>query len=134
MLRMATLGGADALGRPDLGHLAPGARADFFLFDPRRPKSVPVHDPVSTLVYSGGEQNVVTTVAAGRVVLEDGRFVSVDEAALLERAQQAALALASRSGADRLIRDRPAVRALAPEGRPARGRPEASRTAAGRPV
>jgi 5-methylthioadenosine/S-adenosylhomocysteine deaminase len=98
MLRMATVGGADALGRADLGHLASGMQADFFVFDPRQPKSVPSHDPISTLVYSGGEANVTTTVAAGRVVLEGGRFTGVDERQLLARAQTAATDLAGRSG------------------------------------
>jgi 5-methylthioadenosine/S-adenosylhomocysteine deaminase len=98
ILRMATVGGADALHRADLGYLAPGMRADFFLFDPRRPKSTPLHDPISTLVYTGAEQNVVTTVAAGRVVLEDGRITAVDEGELLERAQQAAEGLARKAG------------------------------------
>ncbi|MFN8636720.1 MAG: amidohydrolase [Chloroflexota bacterium] len=98
ILRMATVGGADALHRADLGYLAPGMQADFFLFDPRRPKSTPLHDPISTLVYTGGEQNVVTTVAAGRVVLEDGEIVTANEAELLERAQQAAERLARTAG------------------------------------
>jgi 5-methylthioadenosine/S-adenosylhomocysteine deaminase len=97
ILRMATVGGADALHRPDLGYLAPGMRADFFLFDPRHAKSTPLHDPISTLVYTGGEHNVVTTVAAGRVVLEDGKIATVDEGALLERAQEAAGRLARRA-------------------------------------
>jgi 5-methylthioadenosine/S-adenosylhomocysteine deaminase len=95
---MATVGGADALHRPDLGHLAPGMRADFFLFDPRHAKSTPLHDPISTLVYTGGEQNVVTTVAAGRVVLEDGTIVTADEPELLARAQAAAERLARQAG------------------------------------
>lgn len=107
VLRLATLGGADALGRADLGSLAAGQRADFFLFDPRHPKSVPLHDPISTLVYSGGEHNVVTTVAAGRVVLENGRIATVDEADLLDRAQRAAVALAQRAGTSELVRNRP---------------------------
>ncbi len=98
ILRMATVGGADALHRPDLGYLAPGMRADFFLFDPRHAKSIPLHDPISTLVYTGGEQNVVTTVAAGRVVLEDGVITTVDESDLLARAQDAAERLAVRAG------------------------------------
>jgi 5-methylthioadenosine/S-adenosylhomocysteine deaminase len=100
ILRMATVGGADAIHRPDLGHLAPGMRADFFLFDPRHAKSTPLHDPISTLVYTGGEHNVVTTVAAGRIVLEDGKITAVNEAEMLERAQHAAerLATAARSG------------------------------------
>ncbi len=109
ILSMATAGGADALGRADLGRIAPGMRADFFLFDPRHPKSVPLHDPISTLVYSGGQANVVTTVAAGRVVLEDGRFTEVDEAALLARAQAVAEDLARRAGADALVRRRRAT-------------------------
>lgn len=98
ILRMATVGGADAIHRKDVGYLAPEMRADFFLFDPRHPKSMPMHDPISTLVYTGSEQNVVTTVAAGRVVLEDGKITGVNEAELLERAQEAAERLAVRSG------------------------------------
>ena len=98
ILRMATVGGADALGRSDVGYLASGMQADFFLFDPRHPKSIPVHDPISTLVYSGGEANVTTTVAAGQVILHEGRFTRVDEQALLDRAQQAAVALSERAG------------------------------------
>jgi 5-methylthioadenosine/S-adenosylhomocysteine deaminase len=98
ILRMATVGGADALHRPDLGSLEPGKRADFFLFDPRRPKSTPLHDPISTLVYTGGEQNVVTTVAAGRVILEDGAITTVNEGELLARAQAAADRLARQAG------------------------------------
>jgi 5-methylthioadenosine/S-adenosylhomocysteine deaminase len=103
ILRLATVGGADALGRKDVGHLAPGMRADFFLFDPRQPKSVPLHDPISTLVYSGGQQNVVTTVAAGRVVLEDGSFTDADERDILARAQAVATELSRRAGTDSIV-------------------------------
>jgi 5-methylthioadenosine/S-adenosylhomocysteine deaminase len=98
ILRMATVGGADALHRPDLGSLETGKQADFFLFDPRRPKSTPLHDPISTLVYTGGEHNVVTTVAAGRVILEDGRITTVNEGEILARAQARAERLAQQAG------------------------------------
>ena len=106
ILRMATVGGADALGRTDLGHLAPDMRADFFIFDPRRPRSTPLHDPVSTLVYSGGQSNVITTVAAGQIVLENGRFTRVNEQDLLGQAQELAVDLSRRAGTDRLLRGR----------------------------
>src|SRR5207249_7379171 len=53
-LRLATSGGAAALGRDDFGTLEVGKRADLFIFDPRHARSIPVHDPISTLVYSGG--------------------------------------------------------------------------------
>jgi len=106
MLRMATVGGADALGRSDLGQLAPGMRADFFIFDPRQPKSTPTHDPISTLVYSGGEANVRTTVAAGRVILDDGRIVRVNENLLLDRVQAAASDLSRRAGTTAIVERR----------------------------
>src|SRR5206468_12723594 len=47
-LRLATSGGAAALGRDDFGTLEVGKRADLFIFDPRHARSIPVHDPIST--------------------------------------------------------------------------------------
>jgi 5-methylthioadenosine/S-adenosylhomocysteine deaminase len=84
---VATSGGAAALGRDDFGSLEPGKCADLFLFDPLHAKSIPVHDPISTLVYSSGEVNVRTTIVGGRVVLDDRRIVGVNEDAILEEAQ-----------------------------------------------
>jgi 5-methylthioadenosine/S-adenosylhomocysteine deaminase len=97
-LRMATSGGAAALGRQDFGTLEVGKRADLFIFDPVHAKSIPVHDPVSTLVYSSGQANVRTTVVGGRVVLDDRRIACVDEAAILREAQTLAEQLAERAG------------------------------------
>ena len=80
VLRLATVGGARALGLPaDLGALEVGRLADFFLFDPFRLKSVPMHEPISTLVYAGEQSNVDTVVIDGKVVLEDCRFATIDE-------------------------------------------------------
>jgi 5-methylthioadenosine/S-adenosylhomocysteine deaminase len=97
-VRLATSGGAAALGRDDFGALQPGKRADLFIFDPLHAKSIPVHDPVSTLVYSSGEVNVRTTVVGGRVVLDDRRIVGVDEAAILREAQSLAEQLSELAG------------------------------------
>ncbi|HEY3060960.1 MAG TPA: amidohydrolase [Chloroflexota bacterium] len=97
-LRIATSGGAAAMGRADFGTLEVGKRADLFIFDPRHAKSIPVHDPVSTLVYASGEVNVRTVVVGGRVVLDDFRIVGVDETAILAEAQAAADELAQLAG------------------------------------
>jgi 5-methylthioadenosine/S-adenosylhomocysteine deaminase len=97
-LRLATSGGAAAMGRADFGSLEPGKRADLFIFDPQHAKSIPVHDPVSTLVYSSGQVNVRTTVVGGRVVLDDRRIVGVDEDAILREAQTLAEQLAEQAG------------------------------------
>jgi 5-methylthioadenosine/S-adenosylhomocysteine deaminase len=109
-LRLATSGGAAALGRDDFGWLDVGKRADLFIFDPRHAKSIPVHDPVSTLVYSSGQMNVRTTVVGGRVVLDDGRLVGLDEAAILREAQMVAEELSLAAGTRARLQGRWAVR------------------------
>jgi 5-methylthioadenosine/S-adenosylhomocysteine deaminase len=99
VLDMATIDGAKAIGQGErLGSLEPGKQADLFILDPWRAKSVPVLDPVASLVFSSGEEGVVTTVVAGRVVLDEGQITTVDEAALLRECQSAAWALAKRAG------------------------------------
>jgi imidazolonepropionase len=57
-LQAATLGGARALRRTDVGHLAPGARADAVVLD------APSH---AHLVYRPGVPLAATTISAGRV-------------------------------------------------------------------
>jgi 5-methylthioadenosine/S-adenosylhomocysteine deaminase len=97
-VRLATTGGAAALGCDDFGSLEPGKRADVFVFDPLHAKSIPVHDPVSTLVYSSGEVNVRTVIVGGRVVLENRRITGMDEDAILREAQAVAEELAQVAG------------------------------------
>lgn len=94
VLEMATLGGARCIGREhDLGSIEAGKKADFFLFNPKTPKAVPMADPISTLVYSSSEENIDTTVVGGKVLLEGGRYTCLDEAAALDDCQAAAAAL-----------------------------------------
>jgi len=106
-LRLATMGGAQALGLPhDLGALEVGRLADLFLFDPYRLKTVPMHDPISTLVYGGTQQNVHTVIVDGKVVLDEGRLTQVDEPAFVREVHERAIALAQRIGTYRLLRGR----------------------------
>ena len=59
---MATTGGADALGRPDLGRLAPGCRADIVLVRIDTPKAAPVYDPFKFLVLAAtGDDAMMST-------------------------------------------------------------------------
>src|SRR5205085_7511431 len=106
VLRVATSGGAAALGRDNFGSLEPGKRADLFIFDPRHAKSIPVHDPVSTLVYSSGQVNVHTTVVGGRVVLDDRKITGIDESAILAEAQALSEQLAMTAGTTRRLAGR----------------------------
>ena len=64
-LAAATLGGARALRRDELGHLAPGARADAVVL------AAPSHEH---LIYRPGMPLVAATIAAGRLAWDNGHF------------------------------------------------------------
>lgn len=75
VIRMATCGGAKAIGREDLvGTLEVGKKADMILFDPRHLKSFPNHDAMATVVYASAEENIDTTIVNGKVVYHKGLF------------------------------------------------------------
>jgi cytosine/adenosine deaminase-related metal-dependent hydrolase len=84
----ATLGGATALGREDLGRLRPGARADLIVFDLSDPRLGQVIDPIQTMMLSGSGRNVATVIIDGRFVMENYRIPGVDYDALAEQAQR----------------------------------------------
>jgi 5-methylthioadenosine/S-adenosylhomocysteine deaminase len=91
VFRMATLGGAEAIGRADeIGSLKVGKKADFVLLDFRRPHLTPALNPVGTLVHTGQGRDVETVVVDGRVVVEDGRATLVDEEAIRREGAAAA--------------------------------------------
>lgn len=83
-LRLATHGGARALGLGDrIGALEPGRAADIVLVDLGGPHCRPVHDPLAALVYSARASDVRTVLVDGRVVVRDGRLLTVDLPGLL---------------------------------------------------
>ena len=107
VLRIATQGGARAVGLPDeLGSLEPGRLADLFLFDRYRIKTVPVHEPISSLVWASSQSNVDTVVVGGEVVVEGGRSTRVDEDDLMREVDERARSLADRIGTASLTRGR----------------------------
>jgi 5-methylthioadenosine/S-adenosylhomocysteine deaminase len=98
VLDMATRDGADALHRPDLGRLTPGATADLILVDFRRPHLVPVHDAISHLVYAAGGADVSAMVVHGKVLMAEGSVETMDQAAVLRAAQTAADGIVAAAG------------------------------------
>lgn len=81
VLKLATRGSARLLGRTDIGSLAVGKCADFFLVDARRLELVGAgYDPASVLGTVGLRGPVDLTVVNGNIVVRDGRLVSIDEA------------------------------------------------------
>ncbi len=95
-LRLATRGGAQVLGRQDLGQIAPGYCADLALYrtDTLAMAGGAIHDPVGALLLcASGAADY--TVVNGRVVVREGRLTTLDLGPLIERhnrmAQQLAL-------------------------------------------
>jgi cytosine/adenosine deaminase-related metal-dependent hydrolase len=76
----ATLGGAAALGRDDLGALAPGMAADIVLVDLAHPLMQPVRDPLRSFVFHAADRAVRTVLVDGEVVLREGVPVHLDTA------------------------------------------------------
>jgi 8-oxoguanine deaminase len=85
--RAATLGGATALKRDDLGRLAPGAKADIVIVDLTDPRVGPVDDPIRTLLMNCTGDNVRTVIIDGKIVMEDQSLPGLDAEAMRLRAQ-----------------------------------------------
>jgi cytosine/adenosine deaminase-related metal-dependent hydrolase len=96
-LRLATRGGADVLGRKDIGQLAVGLCADLALFDLGTLGFAggAVHDPVGSLLLCASAQ-AAYTVVNGQVVVRQGQLTTVDLGPLVERHNRLAIELAAR--------------------------------------
>ena len=79
----ATLGGARALGRDDLGRLAPGARADILIVDFQRARVGPFLDPIKALVQCCDGEVIDTVIVAGQTRVENGQVLMWDQEELL---------------------------------------------------
>ena len=88
----ATLGGANSVGRDDLGRLKPGALADIVIIDFAGRNSLrygPIRDPIKSLVECGVGDDVDMVIVNGKVCMEDGVIPGVDIPQLLADAQTA---------------------------------------------
>ncbi|WP_269933035.1 amidohydrolase family protein [Aminobacter sp. HY435] len=84
----ATLGGAKALGRSDLGILAAGARADIAVFGLDDVAMAPSIDPITTLVVGGSGKVTQAVFVDGRLSMRFGEVAGIDMKAARQRAQQ----------------------------------------------
>jgi len=79
----ATLGGATALGRDDLGRIAVGATADLVLWKAASWTMTPLRDPIKNIVYNAAAEDVDRVYVGGRLVVDQGRVLAADEAKIL---------------------------------------------------
>lgn len=89
MLKIATRGSASILGRDDIGQIAEGMAADFFLINMDRLSLTGAQFDVSSMLGTVGYKgNVDYTVVNGRVVVREGRLTGVDEEKITAEANQ----------------------------------------------
>ena len=87
-LRMATLGGATALGLDaEIGSLRPGKQADAFSVNLAAFQHLPCYDPLSHLVHVAGRDQVSDVWVAGQRLVQAGSLATLDAAELSARAR-----------------------------------------------
>jgi 5-methylthioadenosine/S-adenosylhomocysteine deaminase len=88
VLRMATQGGATALGlETRIGSLTPGKEADLVAVELSGLDTIPVYDPMSHLVNVAGREHVTDVWIGGERIVEARRLTTQDEGALVARAR-----------------------------------------------
>jgi cytosine/adenosine deaminase-related metal-dependent hydrolase len=101
VFEMATLGGAEAMGLSDqIGSLEPGKKADLVLVDLSKPHCAPVDGAgiYAQLVYQARSSDVTMTMVDGRVVYQDGRLTTIDEADVIKKAGESLRRVVKRAG------------------------------------
>jgi len=89
LLRLATIGGATALGLAGkIGTLERGKRADVVVIDLQQAKTQPVYSVESAIVYAASGSSVVTTICDGKLLMRRGQVLTVDEKAAIAKAKE----------------------------------------------
>jgi 5-methylthioadenosine/S-adenosylhomocysteine deaminase len=115
VLRMATIGGATALGIADrTGSLEAGKDADLIMIDLTKPPMAPVllkpaRNLVANLVYGETGSNVVMSMVAGEIIYENGEFAKINRQAIVDKVVLASAAFQELVAADKSVQDVPIV-------------------------
>ena len=71
-----------------IGSLEQGKRADLVIVSMNRPGQTPMYDPISHLVYVTRGDGVRTVVVNGRIIMRDGKVLTMDEGQVMAEARQ----------------------------------------------
>lgn len=88
LLKMATQGGADAIGKGDvLGSIEEGKTADVILLNIDQPHITPTQNLVNTIVDAAGGHDVTDSVINGKIVMKNREVLTLDEEKIRREAQ-----------------------------------------------
>jgi 5-methylthioadenosine/S-adenosylhomocysteine deaminase len=88
-VEMATIGGARALHlENEIGSLEAGKKADLIVIGLDEANAVPLYDVYSQIVYALKASDVRDTIIGGRVVMQNGRVLTLDETAIIAKARE----------------------------------------------
>ena len=97
--KMATENGSKLLGFEKIGRVEEGWAADLALFDVNDiPYVGSLSDPAAALIFSGYDHKTAYTIVNGRVVVENGQLLGIEEEELVARATDAVNGLYGRAG------------------------------------
>jgi cytosine/adenosine deaminase-related metal-dependent hydrolase len=85
LLHAATIGGAKALMRNDLGRIAPGNKADLVLVDLTVPQMRPARDPLRSFIYHAADRAVRDVFVDGHQVVAGGKVLTLDQSDAADR-------------------------------------------------
>jgi 5-methylthioadenosine/S-adenosylhomocysteine deaminase len=98
VLELATIRGAEALLLHDkIGSIQPGKKADLVLFDLDRPEWRPLLNIPGSLVYSVSESSITTVLVGGRIIVDNGKMLNLDEDRIYRNADELSLKLLERA-------------------------------------
>ncbi|KAJ5118237.1 hypothetical protein N7448_009952 [Penicillium atrosanguineum] len=107
VLEMATINGAKALGLDDrIGSLEVGKKADFVAIDVRGIHSQPWFNPASAVVYTATGRDVELVVVDGKVLVQGGELLTMNEQEIVEEAKKRSREVVERAGLSSKVQGR----------------------------
>jgi cytosine/adenosine deaminase-related metal-dependent hydrolase len=90
VLNAVTINASKALNRTDIGRLKAGAKSDIVIIDLQTTRIAPVYDPIKSLVNAATSNNVEKVYCDGKLLVDDGKVIGLDEAKLISKVQKIA--------------------------------------------
>jgi cytosine/adenosine deaminase-related metal-dependent hydrolase len=85
-----TLNASKALGRNDLGRLEKGAKPDILVINLQTTRIAPVYDPIKSLVNAATSDNIEKVYCDGKILVDEGKVLGLNERKLIEKVQKIA--------------------------------------------